>query len=174
MAQAGPSPAVFFPLAVSLFSPSFSRVNSLSGGYLPLRASPLAGFSPSASTYTNSFYLLEYHRVLKAKSPPEPPRVEYSSSSRWQKDEYVRPTQQQAATWFLIPLSTIRAQKDESQKGSKFNVQRVWTCCWPEMERRLFELFCERRNGGYIVRRYWLQKMSQKLFRQIHVEALKS
>ena len=90
------------------------------------------------------------------------------------------PTQQQAAAWFLIPLSTINrwwAQKDEilkSQKGSRFNVQRVWTCCWPEMERRLFELFCERRNGGYIVRRYWFQKMSQKLFRQIHVEPLRA
>ena len=130
---------------------------------------------------------LECHRVLKTKVLPKPPkkygpkaRAEYQHRlAQWEKDEYVPPTLQQAATWFLIPLSTINdwwKQKDDilkSQYGSRM-MRKTWVCYWPEMESRLFELFCERRDGGYIVRRWWFQKMALKLFRQFYVEPLRA
>src|SRR5467141_267991 len=53
-------------------------------------------------------------------------------------------------------------------------VRKTWVCCWPEMEDRLFRLFCERRDAGYTVRRWWFRKMSLKLFREFYVDPLRA
>jgi hypothetical protein len=126
---------------------------------------------------------LEYHRVLKDKGLLSPP-VRRSSLARNAyeerlKDEYVRPSQRQAALWFLIPQTTIsdwwknRDRIFNSQEGSR-RVQKSWTCCWPEMEKELFRLFCERRTMGYIVRRWWFRTTSIRLFRETYGDPLRA
>ena len=42
------------------------------------------------------------------------------------------------------------------------------------MEDQLFQLFCERRDNGYTVRRWWFRKMAIKLFRELYVNPLRA
>jgi hypothetical protein len=131
---------------------------------------------------------LECHRIVAKKGPPPTlpkrpspqARTEYERHlMEWQKDRYVAPTQRQAATWFLVPQNTINywwAQRDDilrSEDGRR-TIRKTWTCCWPKMEDRLFQLFCDRRSNGYTVRRWWFRKMSIKLFGQFYVDPLRA
>jgi hypothetical protein len=124
---------------------------------------------------------LECHRVLRdpALLPVRPSPATRRAYEERLREEYVRPSQQQASLWFLIPRSTIsdwwrnRDQIFNSREGNRM-VRNCWTCCWPEMEKELFRLFCERREMGYIVRRWWLRSTSLRLFRETYVDPLKA
>lgn len=119
---------------------------------------------------------LECHRVHRDNLPLPPVRQSPLARNVYEErlmDKYVRPTQRQAALWFLMPQSTVsdwwknRDRIFNSQAGSR-RVQSTWTCCWPEMEKELFRLFCERRTMGYIVRRWWFRATSIRLFREMY------
>ena len=142
-------------------------------------------FSRSKKSKLEVLLFLECHRVLKDKVSPSPllrqsPAARKAHEERLQKEEeYVRPSQRQAALWFLIPQSTLSfwwKNRDgifSSQTGSR-RVQTSWTCSWPEMERELFRLFCERRTMGYIVRRWWFRGTSIRLFREMYGDPLRA
>jgi Tc5 transposase DNA-binding domain len=145
-------------------------------------------YSRSRRTKIDVILFLKCHRIVAKKGPrPTPPkrkspsaRTKYENRlAEWHKDQYVAPTLRQAAAWFLIPYNTISywwKQREDifrSRAGSRM-VQKTWICCWPEMEDRLFQLFSERRNAGYTVRRWWFRKMSIKLFREFYVDPLRA
>jgi hypothetical protein len=77
----------------------------------------------------------------------------------------------------MIPRPTITGWwQDRDQifvfaAGTRM-IRKTWISCWPEMETELFRLFCQRREKGYVVRRFWFRKWAHKLYHQNYVEEL--
>jgi len=86
---------------------------------------------------------------------------------------YQPPTFEQIAAFWKIPESTIRGWWDnqdtiiESKYGTR-QVRTKWMCMWPEMEKKLYTKFVQRRAVGIIVRRGWFQRQARKLWAEIY------
>jgi Tc5 transposase DNA-binding domain len=90
---------------------------------------------------------------------------------------YRPPTFQQMATFWKIPEDTIRGWWNNQHaiiesKGRTRQVHLQWICMWPEMEKKLYTKFVQRRAAGIIVRRSWFQKESKKLWVETYLGVL--
>ena len=92
--------------------------------------------------------------------------------------KYRNPTQQEAANFYRIPLSTINdwvrkksqiegvGRNSGKRKEKTMGVsQRV---LWPQLEDMLYSQFIERREAGRTVRQGWFRIQSQFLFRETY------
>src|SRR5271167_2632169 len=71
---------------------------------------------------------------------------------------YRPPTFEEIAAFWKIPKTTIRGWWDSRDTiiESKFGTRQArtkWICMWPEMEKKLYTGFVQRRTAGTIVRR---------------------
>jgi len=95
--------------------------------------------------------------------------------------KYRNPTQQEAANFYRIPLSTINdwvrkkgqiegvGRNSGKRKEETMGVsQRV---LWPQLEDVLYSQFIERREAGRTVRQGWFRIQSQFLFRETYPNA---
>lgn len=127
---------------------------------------------------------LECHRVRKAV-PKKAPLKKNSVATRAKRAaeetdtivKWIRPTQHQASVYWKIPENTIRnwwtaREGIFGQQGTTRLVRTTWVSCWPVMEAALFALFQQRRELGYLVRRYWFKKHSTRLFWDTYCEEL--
>ena len=76
---------------------------------------------------------------------------------------YRQPTFEQTAAFWKIPENTIRGWWNswDAIIESKFGTRQArtkWICMWPEMEKKLYTKFVQRRAVGIIVRRSWFQE----------------
>ena len=81
---------------------------------------------------------------------------------------YRPPTFLQMQAFWKIPDETIRRwwnSQDtilKSKVGSR-QTYTTWICTWPDMEKKLYTKFVQRRAEGTIVRRSWFRRESKKL-----------
>jgi len=81
---------------------------------------------------------------------------------------YRPPTFQQMAVFWKIPKDTIQGwwNRQETIIQSKVGTRRAyttWICTWPDMEKKLYTEFMQRRAEGILVRRSWFRRESKKL-----------
>jgi hypothetical protein len=82
---------------------------------------------------------------------------------------YRPPTFEQIVAFWKIPETTIQGwwnSRDtiiESKSGTR-QARTKWICMWPEMEKKLYTQFVQRRAAGIIVRRSWFRRESRKLW----------
>jgi hypothetical protein len=87
---------------------------------------------------------------------------------------YRPPTFLEVAAFWKIPDSTIRGwwQDQETILKSKVGTRQTrttWICMWPDIEKKLYAKFIQRRAEGCIVRRSWFQRMSRKLWDETYL-----
>jgi Tc5 transposase DNA-binding domain len=88
---------------------------------------------------------------------------------------YQPPTFQQMAAFWKIPEDTIRGWWNnrntiiESKFGTR-QARTVWICMWPEMEKKLYTKFVQRRAAGIIVRRGWFRREARKLWIETYLQ----
>lgn len=76
---------------------------------------------------------------------------------------------------YKVPKSTISDwNKKENEilsmsKNGRSN-QSTGICLYPEMEKQLYEKFCERREEGMMVRRIWFRLSSRLIFKEVYPE----
>lgn len=85
------------------------------------------------------------------------------------------PTLDETACFFQIPKSTIaywtKPEISEWIIQSKLNSRMgatMFLCVWPEMERKLFEAFMERRKLGRAVRDSWFRRKALDLWKECY------
>jgi hypothetical protein len=87
---------------------------------------------------------------------------------------YQPPTFQQIAAFWKIPEDTIQGWWNnwyaiiESKCGTR-QARTKWICMWPEMEKKLYTKFVQRRAVGIIVRQSWFQREARKLWVEIYL-----
>jgi hypothetical protein len=84
---------------------------------------------------------------------------------------YRPPTFQQMSAFWKIPEDTIRGwwKSRETIIKSKVGTRQArttWICTWPDMEKKLYTKFVQRRAEGIIVRRSWFRRESRKLWKE--------
>jgi hypothetical protein len=82
---------------------------------------------------------------------------------------YRPPTFREMESFWKIPDETIRRWWNNKEaiiqsKGGTRQARTVWTCMWPDMEKKLYTKFLQKRAIGDIVRRSWFRKWSRKLW----------
>ena len=76
--------------------------------------------------------------------------------------------------FWKIPDETIRRwwnSQDtilKSKVGSR-QTYTTWICTWPDMEKKLYTKFVQRRAEGTIVRRSWFRRESKKLWKETYL-----
>lgn len=87
------------------------------------------------------------------------------------------PTLDEASVFFQIPKSTIACwtqpdatEKIFQQKGnrSRRDSPVVFLCMWPEMEKKLFDAFMDRRGLGRPVRDGWFRRKATELWKETY------
>jgi hypothetical protein len=87
---------------------------------------------------------------------------------------YRPPTFKQIAAFWKIPEDTIRGWWNiqntiiESKFGTR-QARTIWICMWPDMEKKLYTKFVQRRAESSIVRRSWFQRWSKKLWKETYL-----
>ena len=82
---------------------------------------------------------------------------------------YRPPTfEQMEAFWKILDENIWRWWNSwETIINSKFGTRQArttWICMWPDMEKKLYTKFIQRRAAGTIVRRSWFQREARKLW----------
>lgn len=90
---------------------------------------------------------------------------------------YCQPTFKQMEAFWKISDETIRGwcNSRESIINSKVGTrqaQTTWICTWPDMEKKLYTKFVQRRTEGILVRRSWFRRESTKLWRDTYLDSV--
>ena len=81
---------------------------------------------------------------------------------------YRPPTFKEMSAFWKIPDETIRGwwhSKEtiiQSQSGSR-SASRPWLCTWPDMEKKLYTKFIQKRAANSLVRRSWFRHRSKQI-----------
>jgi hypothetical protein len=86
---------------------------------------------------------------------------------------YWPPTFQQMEAFWKIPQTTMKRWWKNQDSIVKLKVgarqaYTTWICTWPDMEKKLYTKFIQRRAEGILVRRSWFQRVSQKLWKETY------
>lgn len=82
---------------------------------------------------------------------------------------YRQPNFEEIADFWKIPYNTIRNwwNTRETIINSKVGTRQVyttWVCMWPDMEKKLYTKFIQKRAMGTIIRRSWFRREARKLW----------
>jgi Tc5 transposase DNA-binding domain len=89
---------------------------------------------------------------------------------------YKLPTLQETADFWKIPYQTIRGWWNSREtiiksKGGTRQICTTWICTWPDMEKKLYAKFIQRRAEGILVRQSWFRRESKKLWKETYLDS---